>query len=205
MAMTSVCRSEFLFLGEHPAIDFANTQMARRGRLTELLCGWEDVVGWLEKAGVVEDARLLRTAAAPGQAVERVRGLRDAWRRQISRLTAGGRVSPAFVRVLNQFLEKDTFAETLRSVGAESYRMQRSPPSLRGADLALTLLARQIALFLVSSNLSYLRRCANSECVLYFYDTTKNHRRHWCSAAICGNRHKVAAFRERQARKSKTQ
>lgn len=202
--MTSVCGSEFLFLGEHPAIDFANTQVARHGLLTELFCDWEDVVGWLEKARVVEDARLLRAAAPPGQAVERVRGLRNAWRRQISRLTAGGRVSAAFVRVLNQFLEKDTFAETLKSVGVESYRMQRSPPSLRGADLALTIFARQIALFLVSSNLSYLRRCANSECVLYFYDTTKNHRRHWCSAAICGNRHKVAAFRERQARKSKT-
>jgi predicted RNA-binding Zn ribbon-like protein len=202
--MTSGCGSEFLFLGEHPAIDFANTQVARRGLLTELLCGWEDVVGWLEKARIVEDASLLRSAAAPGQAVERVRGLRNAWRAQMSRLTAGGRVSAAFVRLLNQFLEKDTFDETLKSVGARSYRIERSSPSLHGEDLALTILARQIALFLASSNLSYLRRCANSECVLYFYDTTKNHRRHWCSAALCGNRHKVAAFRERQARKTKT-
>jgi predicted RNA-binding Zn ribbon-like protein len=34
--------------------------------------------------------------------------------------------------------------------------------------------------------------------VLYFYDTTKNHRRQWCSVAMCGNRHKVAEFRRRQ-------
>jgi predicted RNA-binding Zn ribbon-like protein len=34
--------------------------------------------------------------------------------------------------------------------------------------------------------------------VLYFYDTTKNHRRQWCSAASCGNRHKVSQFRKRQ-------
>jgi len=36
--------------------------------------------------------------------------------------------------------------------------------------------------------------------VLYFYDTTKNHRRQWCSTAACGNRHKVADFRKRQVK-----
>jgi hypothetical protein len=34
--------------------------------------------------------------------------------------------------------------------------------------------------------------------VLVFYDTTKNHRRQWCSNSTCGNRHKVAEFRRRQ-------
>jgi predicted RNA-binding Zn ribbon-like protein len=34
--------------------------------------------------------------------------------------------------------------------------------------------------------------------VLFFYDTTKNHARRWCSMAFCGNRHKVAAHYRRQ-------
>jgi predicted RNA-binding Zn ribbon-like protein len=29
--------------------------------------------------------------------------------------------------------------------------------------------------------------CKNQACILYFYDTTKNHRRNWCSMGICGN------------------
>jgi predicted RNA-binding Zn ribbon-like protein len=33
--------------------------------------------------------------------------------------------------------------------------------------------------------------------VLFFYDTTKNHARRWCSMAFCGNRHKVAAHYRR--------
>jgi predicted RNA-binding Zn ribbon-like protein len=83
--------------------------------------------------------------------------------------------------------------------------MDRSSSSLHGEDLVLAALAREVAHFLADSNFSYLRKCANSECVLFFYDTTKNHRRQWCSTAVCGNRHKVAAFRERQARKRRTQ
>ena len=203
-AMTAIPNREFLFRGEHPAIDFANTQVARFGRLVELLRSWGDVVEWLEKARVVEDTRLLRSVSSAAEAVERIRTLRDAWREQISRLTAGGQVSESFLRSLNQLLEKDAFHETLKPVGVRNYRIERSTSSLRGEDLALATLAREIALFLTDSNLSCLRRCANSECVLYFYDTTKNHRRLWCSTAICGNRHKVAAFRERQARKKKT-
>lgn len=39
-----------------------------------------------------------------------------------------------------------------------------------------------------------LRKCEREECILYFYDTTKNHRRRWCSMAICGNRAKAAKF-----------
>jgi CGNR zinc finger len=55
------------------------------------------------------------------------------------------------------------------------------------------------AIFLAEANLSYLRRCANTEsCVLYFYNATKNHRWQWCSVAACGNRHRVAEFRRRQ-------
>jgi predicted RNA-binding Zn ribbon-like protein len=75
----------------------------------------------------------------------------------------------------------------------------RSVSELGGEKLALAIFARQIALFLAEANLKYLHRCANTtSCTLYFYDTTKNHRRRWCSVAVCGNRHKVAEFRKRQ-------
>jgi predicted RNA-binding Zn ribbon-like protein len=43
-----------------------------------------------------------------------------------------------------------------------------------------------------------VRRCGNPKCVLYFYDTTKNHNRRFCSPAICGNRVKAAARYRRQ-------
>ena len=46
-----------------------------------------------------------------------------------------------------------------------------------------------------------VRRCGNPRCVLYFYDTTKNRRRRFCSPAGCGNRVKAAA-RYRRSRAS---
>lgn len=46
--------------------------------------------------------------------------------------------------------------------------------------------------------LDLLRKCERPDCILYFYDTTKNHKRRWCSMAICGNRAKAAAFYQKK-------
>lgn len=43
-----------------------------------------------------------------------------------------------------------------------------------------------------------VRQCEHSDCVLWFHDTTKSHRRRWCAMALCGNRHKVSEFRKRR-------
>lgn len=47
-----------------------------------------------------------------------------------------------------------------------------------------------------------VRKCEDSDCVLWFVDKTKAHRRRWCSMALCGNRNKVASFRQRQLREA---
>ena len=36
-----------------------------------------------------------------------------------------------------------------------------------------------------------IRRCQHPACVLWFYDTTRNGTRRWCSMATCGNRAKA--------------
>jgi predicted RNA-binding Zn ribbon-like protein len=47
-----------------------------------------------------------------------------------------------------------------------------------------------------------VRKCEDSDCVLWFVDKTKAHRRRWCSMPLCGNRNKVASFRQRQQREA---
>lgn len=37
-----------------------------------------------------------------------------------------------------------------------------------------------------------IKPCAHPHCVLWFYDTSKNGTRRWCSMAVCGNRTKAA-------------
>jgi predicted RNA-binding Zn ribbon-like protein len=44
-----------------------------------------------------------------------------------------------------------------------------------------------------------LKICRNDECQWAFYDQSRNHSGTWCSMAICGNRMKGRAFRERRA------
>src|SRR5690606_15965621 len=48
---------------------------------------------------------------------------------------------------------------------------------------------------------SRVHRCGNPKCVLYFYDTTRNRRRLFCTPAGCGNRVKAAA-RYRRSKES---
>ena len=61
----------------------------------------------------------------------------------------------------------------------------------------LGTLAEAAADLLSNAAVHLVRRCGNPDCVLFFYDTTRNHRRQWCSMSTCGNLMKVRAFRRR--------
>ncbi len=192
-------RPEFVFIGEHPAIDFANTLVVSDGQLVELLASWPELVDWLSRAELSADPSLKVSASRSAVALKSVLELREAWKDALAKIAAGGTVGDDFLERLNALLTGDIFHEALHRDGKKGYRLVRSASRLQGEKLALAIIARQIVLFLAEANLSYLHRCANTaSCVLYFYDTTKNHRRQWCSVATCGNRHKVAAFRKRQ-------
>ena len=193
----------FIFVGDHPAIDFANTLSTARGPGTDHLRVWADVVDWLAEAGLSEKSAALQVPASrDAEALKSVVELRQSWKAVLAEIVAGGKVSPRFVTQLNRFLAEDAFHETLVQSENHQFHLERSTADLHGEKLALALLSRQMAHFLAAAKLEYLHRCANTtSCVLYFYDITKNHRRQWCSTAACGNRHKVAEFRKRQAKR----
>ncbi len=45
-----------------------------------------------------------------------------------------------------------------------------------------------------------LKLCAEHTCGWVFYDRSKNRSGRWCSMRVCGNRTKIRAYRQRQAR-----
>ncbi len=61
----------------------------------------------------------------------------------------------------------------------------------------LPWLAAQNLLDLLREHPERLRRCANHDCVLHFYDTSRSGKRQWCSMASCGNRAKARRHYER--------
>ncbi len=195
---------EFIFVGDHPAIDFANTLSISQGQWIDHLRVWADVIDWLSLTGLSTDHALQIPTSRSAEAVKSLVELRRAWKVELGKLVAGGKVSDDFIKQLNHLLAEDVFHETLHRSGKTGFHLGRSASHLSGEKLALAILARQIAHFLAEANFGYLHRCANTtSCVLYFYDTTKNHRRQWCSPGVCGNRHKVAEFRKRQVKSKK--
>jgi len=73
----------------------------------------------------------------------------------------------------------------------------RQRRSIDQPDQLLAAIAASAAQLLGGDDLSLVKACQNPQCVLFFYDTTKNHARRWCSMAACGNRAKVAAHYQR--------
>jgi len=192
-------RPDFLLLGAHPAIDFANTLVPSPGPDIEFLQSWQDVIDWLKETELSGGQNLEVSEPDAPAALETVRNLRHAWKTTLEQIMAGHGVQPQFIKQLNRILCLDTFSETLGVEGKISFHLHRSRSLLAGRQLALAILARSMAEFLITAEFKYLRRCANTDsCVLVFYDTTKNHRRQWCSNSMCGNRYKVAEFRRRQ-------
>ena len=68
-----------------------------------------------------------------------------------------------------------------------------------GLEWLLAAVARSAAEIIAEGTRARLRLCANPHCGLFFYDTSRTHRRRWCSMTLCGNRSKVAAFARRHA------
>ena len=67
-----------------------------------------------------------------------------------------------------------------------------------GLEWLLAAIARSAAELMVEGASAPIKRCANAACRLFFYDDSRTRQRRWCSMALCGNRHKVAAFLRRK-------
>jgi predicted RNA-binding Zn ribbon-like protein len=192
-------RPDFLLLGAQPAIDFVNTRVPPPGLNIEFLQSWRDVIDWLKETKLSDGQNLEVSESDVTQALETVRNLRHAWRSSLEEIMAGGALNPLFIKQLNRILGRDTFGDALFADSKRSFHLHRTRSLLEGKHLVLAILARSMAEFLVTAEFKYLRHCANTDsCAIVFYDITKNHRRQWCSNSMCGNRHKVAQFRQRQ-------
>ncbi|MFB7891898.1 CGNR zinc finger domain-containing protein [Microbacterium sp. NPDC056044] len=63
---------------------------------------------------------------------------------------------------------------------------------------ALSQLAREAVEIIGGEQAALLRECARPECTQVYLDTSRGHRREWCSMATCGSRVKAQAYRDRQ-------
>lgn len=197
-------RRRFLFVGNHPCLDFVNTQMIVKGELTDTLGGFEDLVSWLIQAKLLTASQ---AAIVKGELnhegvvslFEQAKTLRATFRVVAERVAAGRSIPDSAIDTINQVLaQRPGYQELVRTKGRFKQRFHSLAPP---PAALLTPLAEAAGDLLISGHFSLMKKCANVSCILYFYDTTKNHTRNWCSMQICGNRMKVAAHYRRIRRK----
>lgn len=195
-------RDGFLFVGNHLSLDFVNTRPVMNGQPVELLSDWNALLRWFRAADLISEkemqpfVRQWEKRPAAGACLEGLRTFRETLRTTVVRLEAGEDPESRTLAEFNRLLRAHpTFLE-LRWTIAKLERRKRF--ELRRPDDLITPIVDAAAEMLLELKPARLRQCDN--CVLHFYDTSKNGTRRWCSMQLCGNRSKVAAYAERKRR-----
>jgi predicted RNA-binding Zn ribbon-like protein len=146
------------------------------------------LVAWL-----AERALIGKGTAANEDELERTRALREALRALLY-ANAGGELDPKAPPVLDAAAER---------AGLRLYFCADGEAGLmscaEGVDGAQGRLLTIVAEAMRAGTWSRLKACRSDDCQWAFFDESKNHSRAWCSMAVCGNRAKARAFRERRA------
>jgi predicted RNA-binding Zn ribbon-like protein len=189
-------RVRALFLAGHPALDFLNTRIRVDDSLVDLLRSDEDVLLWFKQAGF--STLTIDGEPKPLNLLRSARTLRESIRSLIESRKVGRRGDPS---LLNKFLAAGCGYPQLvwskpNKLRIETVRQQKSAGSIfvPVAEAAVDLLT--------TGDFDLVKRCEEQTCVRWFFDQTKSHRRRWCSMELCGNRHKVAAYRARRRNQS---
>ncbi len=189
-------KKTFIFIGNQTSLDFINTLIARKGQPVDLLETFSDLVAWLVQARLigVEEAKKAERQwghqTEGRRTLDHARDFRATLHDMVERIAAGTTVPRAAIEAINGWLRhRIGYPQLTRRNG----KFQRTfQPESQEANQLLGLLAESASDLLAHCDRSLIKKCQNRECVLFFYDTTKNHARHWCSMNICGNRMKVA-------------
>lgn len=187
--MYEIKADRFYLIGNNLALDFVNSIMF--DATAENLAAWAVAVGLISEG----DAEQSRPKWRPDQ-LERISTFRQRLRGMVESLLENGGISEPDIDAVNRILRQGgRFVELQRT--ADSFVKRVEIDATDAANL-LVPIAESFVDLLCYGNLDYLRQCENPDCILYFYDTTKNHRRRWCSMAACGNRAKASKFYKRK-------
>jgi len=191
----------FSFLGGRLALDFANDL----GPSPDF--SWDELLHFLLATEVISAERSAQLLSLPdgdphsaSTLLVKARRLHNALQLSFAAMLRGDLAPRAAVEPINEVLRITEGHDELIS-NSSNHSAWRVEFVARedGLDWLLAAIARSGAEIIAEGSAAPLRMCSNPACGLFFYDTSRTHRRRWCSMARCGNRHKVAAFSRRHA------
>lgn len=198
--------SPALFLGDALALDFLNSVATPIDTPVDWIEDGEGLLRWLEQAKLVprETLENMRVQALPGEldkVADQARNLRE-WFRAFVRGHKGKQLKPralAELEPLNRLLERDEgFSRVVARRANEGEVFEFQPMrKWRSPEALLLPVGEALGRFVCTEDFSNVKACEGPVCTLLFADHTRGHRRRWCSMAMCGNRAKQAAHRDR--------
>ena len=195
-----------IFIGDSLALDFLNPIATPLDTPVDWLDNGEGLLRWLAQAKLVPPDTLngLKARAMPGEldkVADQARALRE-WFRKFVRKHMGRPLPPKALEELgplNKLLQGDeTFSQISRQRAKDGERFElRAMRRWQSPQSLLLPIAEALAKFICEEDFAHVKACEGPSCTLVFADHTRSRARRWCSMAVCGNRAKQLAHRNR--------
>ena len=206
-----------ILIADSRGLDFLNSLAHPIDEAVEWLASGEDLLAWLEQAGMMPRAvgEQMRAAAVPGElddVAAQARRLREWFRGFVVKHKGQPLTAEALAELepLNRVLGRDdeygriVLRDTRHDQAGEGDTVER--PALvfatrrhwRTPDTLLLPVAKAMSSLVCEDDFSMVKACEGHNCTLLFVDRSRKKARRWCSMAVCGNRAKLNAFRSRQ-------
>jgi predicted RNA-binding Zn ribbon-like protein len=198
-------RPPAIFVGDALGLDFLNSIATPVDTVIDWIDDGEGYLSWLEQAHLVPPDVLqqMRARALLGELDKiagQARDLRE-WFRAFVRQHRGRPLTAealAELEPLNRLLDRDdSFSQIVPQPTAHRPFQLRAMRRWSNPGALLLPVGEALARLVCAEDFSNVKACERPACTLLFADHTRGHGRRWCSMAICGNRVKQAAHRNR--------
>jgi predicted RNA-binding Zn ribbon-like protein len=189
----------FDWSGGHPALDLANTLDERPSNAPlEMLSRYGDLVRFTALAGLIEPSLAsglhLLSGSACTRVVQRARKLREHLFAVLTARHVGTTVAQTSLDAITIEVRRAHVARAIATSGrgkgvVHCWVLPTSP------EVPLYACALSVEELLITADHRRIRKCGAADCEVYFMDTSKAHRRQWCSMENCGNREKQRRWR----------
>jgi predicted RNA-binding Zn ribbon-like protein len=193
-----------MFIADSLGLDFLNSIATPVDTPVDWIGDGDGLVRWLAQADLVPADVLdeVKARAMPDEldkVADQARALRE-WFRGFVRTHMGKPLTSRAMRELeplNRLLERDeAFSRVVAHRDGDALELQRMR-RWRSPESLLLPVGEAMAKFVCDEDFSDVKACEGQDCTLMFVDHTRGRARRWCSMAICGNRAKQAAHRNR--------
>ena len=199
-------RPPAIFVADAVGLDFLNSVATPADTEIDWIDDGDGLLAWLEQAQLVpaDTLEALRAQAMPDEfdnVAAQARSLREWFRGFVRRRKGQPLTSECLDELapLNRLLERDEgFGRVAARGDGRGFALEfRTMRRWRSPEALLLPIGEALAKFVCEEDFSNVKACEGPACTLMFADHTRSHARRWCSMAICGNRVKQAAHRQR--------